>query len=201
MIRIVVVDDHALLLSCLENILSAEKNLKIMKTFTKPSQALEFLKTNECDILISDLKMQEFSGLDLVRRIKEELHEEIKTILLSGFYDEEIHRHSLELGVKAFLRKETSYFELVSCITNVYNNNVIIPEKLANSYMQPLLTENEMKVLHLIVDEYTNEEIAKVLYVSKRTVESYINSIYNKLKVSSRIGAVREAIRIGLVQK
>jgi two-component system vancomycin resistance associated response regulator VraR len=66
--------------------------------------------------------------------------------------------------------------------------------------VKAVLSEIETQVLELMANEYTNEEIAKELYMSRRTVESHVTNIFQKLGVNSRIGAVREAIRLKLVQ-
>lgn len=199
MINIILVDDHELILGCLEDKLSSIESFNIVKSFTNPKEVVEFLKENDCDILISDLMMKGYSGIDLVKDINKEIDKDIKIILLSGFYDRELHRYALELGVKAFIKKESSYDELVSTIYNVNQNNRVIPEEIVDKYIEPVLSDIELKVIKLVVQEYKNEEIAKELFLSKRTIENHISSICNKLNVNSRIGAVREAIKLGMV--
>jgi two-component system vancomycin resistance associated response regulator VraR len=103
------------------------------------------------------------------------------------------------MGVRAFLPKDTSYNELISCIQNVGRGNDVIPDFLVKESKQALLSEMETKVLQLIVEEWTNEEIAKALFISRRTVETYVANICKKLEVDGRIGAVREAIKLKLV--
>jgi two-component system vancomycin resistance associated response regulator VraR len=104
------------------------------------------------------------------------------------------------MGVNALLKKDTSYSELISDIINVGKGNDIIPNFLVTDNISALLSETEAKVLSLMANEYTNEEIAKELFISQRTVESHVTNILRKLGVNSRVGAVREAMKLKLVE-
>jgi two-component system vancomycin resistance associated response regulator VraR len=103
------------------------------------------------------------------------------------------------MGVNGLLRKDTSYSQLISDILNVAKGNDIIPNSLVSGNLGKILSETELKVLELMVYEHTNEEIAQKLYISKRTVESHVSDILQKLNVNSRAGAVREAVKLKLV--
>jgi two-component system vancomycin resistance associated response regulator VraR len=105
----------------------------------------------------------------------------------------------LEIGVNAFLKKDTSYSDLISVIVSVGKGNDVIPDFVMEENKNMILTETETKILKLLVEENTNEEIAKEMYISRRTVESHISNIFRKLEVDSRIGAVRKAISLELV--
>ena len=75
----------------------------------------------------------------------------------------------------------------------------MVPESLLSKPQETLLTNIEKNVLELIFNEYTNEKIAKELFISRRTVESHVTSIFRKLNVSSRIGVVRQALKLKLI--
>jgi two-component system vancomycin resistance associated response regulator VraR len=110
-----------------------------------------------------------------------------------------VYNRILEIGANAILSKDTSSSELISDIINVGKGNDIIPNFLVSNKVEGILSEVEEKVLGLMVDEYTNEEISKELYISQRTVESHVTNILRKLGVNSRVGAVREAVKLKLV--
>jgi two-component system vancomycin resistance associated response regulator VraR len=200
MIKLVLIDDHALVLQGMQEKLSKSALIKVSGAFTSVEEFILYVTYKEFDVLIMDLMLHGNYGFDLVRKILNEIKPDSKIILISGFYDELLHKRALDLGVKAFLRKEASYEELIGAIVNVHQGNHIIPEFLIDTTSNQLLSEIELKVLKLIVDEYTNEKIAKELFISKRTVESHVSNICRKLNVNSRIGAVREAMRLNLNQ-
>lgn len=122
-----------------------------------------------------------------------------KIVLLSGFYDTLLHKRAMDFGIQAFLPKESSYLDVKSAIYAVYKGNHVIPDGLLEKQENNLLTDTELSVLELIVKEYSNEKIANSLFVSRRTVDTHVSNICSKLGVTSRVGAVREAIRLNLV--
>jgi two-component system vancomycin resistance associated response regulator VraR len=146
-----------------------------------------------------NLMLKSSEELETVEEIKS-VQKDIKIIMLVDQQEEMIYNRALEMGVKALLPKDTSYSELISDIISVGKGNDIVPDLLMKENVKAVLSEIETQVLELMANEYTNEEIAKELYISRRTVESHVTNIFQKLGVNSRIGAVREAIRLKLVQ-
>lgn len=194
------IDDHQLVLEGLRNKLETIPEFDIIGAYATVEEFLICVKYKEIDIIVMDLMLDGVHGFDLVKKIKTIANSDARIILISGFYEEMLHKRALELGVKAFLRKETSYEELVSTIINVYQGNIVIPDFLISVEDNPILSEIELKVINLIVNEYTNEKISKELYVSRRTVETHVTNICRKFGVNSRIGAVREAIKLNLIE-
>ncbi|HOV24827.1 MAG TPA: response regulator transcription factor [Pseudobacteroides sp.] len=197
--KIALIDDHALVLQGLQAKLETIADFEIVGAYTEVNDLLLCLKYKDVDIVVMDLMLKGIHGFELIEKIKHLRDKEIKIILISGFYEEILHKRALDMGVKAFLRKEVSYEELISCIINVGKGNNVIPDFLMEQYANPMLTEAELNVLRYVVEEYTNERIAQELYISRRTVESHISNICRKLEVNSRIGIVREAIKLKLL--
>lgn len=197
-IKIVLVDDHTLVLHGLKEKLETIEQFQVVGTFSEGSSLLQSLEHLDVDIMILDFMLKEMNGFELIQKVRQKSKKEIKIILISGFYEEILHKRALDLDVKAFIRKESSYEELISCIFSVANGNLVIPDFLVAKEEKQILTEIERKVLNLIVLEYTNEAIARELFISRRTVENHVTNICRKLGVQSRIGAVREAIRLNL---
>jgi two-component system vancomycin resistance associated response regulator VraR len=195
-IKLVLIDDHGLVLQGMKEKLSKSNCIEVTGAYTSIEEFTLHVTYKEYDVLVMDLMLHGKYNFELVRKILNDLKPESKIIIVSGFYDELLHKRALDLGVKAFLRKEVSYDELIGAIVNVHRGNHIIPEFLIKSTSHQILTEVEQKVLKLIISEYTNEKIAKELFISKRTVESHVSNICRKLNVNSRIGAVREAMRL-----
>lgn len=197
--KIALIDDHALVLQGLQAKLETIADFEIVGAYTEVNDLLLCLKYKDVDIVVMDLMLKGIHGFELIEKIKHLRDKEIKIILISGFYEEILHKRALDMGVKAFLRKEVSYEELISCIINVGKGNNVIPDFLMEQYANPMLTEAELNVLRYVVEEYTNERIAQELYISRRTVESHISNICRKLEVNSRIGIVRETIKLKLL--
>ncbi|MGL4663109.1 MAG: response regulator transcription factor [Culicoidibacterales bacterium] len=197
--KIVLIDDHDLVLEGLKNKLETVSQLNIIGAYTEVEHLLFCIKSREVDIVIMDFMLKECNGFELIDEIRRIQKKDIKIIILSGFYEEVLHKRALDIGVKAFLRKEISYEELIGCIINVGKGNHIIPDYLVEAQTNPLVSEIEQSVLKLLVDEYTNENIARELHISRRTVETHVSNICCKLGVNSRVGAVREAIKLNLV--
>lgn len=199
MIKIAIIDDHELVLQGVYERLKKEDKFEIIGAFTDVPDLMLCLKYKQVDILVMDLMLKDTHGFDLISKINQQVKKVPKIILLSGFYEELLHKRAMELGVKAFLPKETSYEILISTIYNVSNGNNVIPNTLLEKDTNILLTEIEIKVLELIAEEYSNEKIAKELFISRRTVDNHVSNICSKLNVMGRVGAVREAIKLKLI--
>ena len=199
MIKIVLIDDHKMILQGLLTNLSHADNIKIVGAYTEVDDFILCLKNNIVDIVIMDFMLKTHNSFEVIDMMSKYLSSVPKIIILSGFYEELLHKRALELGVKAFLKKESSYDELISTVLNVYHGNTIIPDIFVEPRDHQLLTETELIVLKLLVDEYTNDKIAQELFISRRTVEIHVTNICRKLGVNGRIGAVREGIKLNLV--
>ncbi|HEL1013141.1 TPA: response regulator transcription factor [Streptococcus equi subsp. zooepidemicus] len=199
MIKIAIIDDHELVLQGLYDRLKKETHFEVVGAFTSYQDLLFCLKYKSVDVLIIDLMLKDIHGFDLIAQIKQKCQTVPKMILISGFYEPLLHKRALDLGIKAFLPKECSYDELISTVYNVSKGNQVIPDDLLQKQESHLLTESEIEILRLISDEYSNEKISKKLYISRRTVDTHVSNICAKLNVTSRVGAVREAIKLKLI--
>lgn len=199
MIRLVLIDDHSLVLQGLENYFLKEDDFKIIGSYTEVADLLLCLKHEKVDVLVMDFMLKGVTAFDVISQINRFLNTVPKIVLLSGFYDTLLHKRAMDFGIQAFLPKESSYLDVKSAIYAVYKGNHVIPDGLLEKQENNLLTDTELSVLELIVKEYSNEKIANSLFVSRRTVDTHVSNICSKLGVTSRVGAVREAIRLNLV--
>lgn len=198
-LKIVLFDEYMLALEGIYDSIKKIHDFQIVGTFSKKEELLACLKKNPVDIIVMNLMLKSSEELEAVKDIQA-IQKDIKIIMLMDQQEELIYNRALEMGVKALLPKDTSYSELISDIISVGKGNDIVPDFLMKENVKAVLSEIETQVLELMANEYTNEEIAKELYISRRTVESHVTNIFQKLGVNSRIGAVREAIRLKLVQ-
>jgi two-component system vancomycin resistance associated response regulator VraR len=197
--RIVLFDAYVLALEGIYDSIKTIHDFEMVGAFSNKEDLLACLAEQTVDIAVLDLMLKSSDDLEIVEQIKS-LQSQIKIIVLMDDPREEfVYNRAVELGVNALLHKDTAYSELISDIINVGKGNDIIPNFIVSKSTKKILSDIEMKVLELMVNEYTNEEIAKELFISRRTAESHVTNILQKLKVNSRVGAVREAIRLKLV--
>ena len=182
MIRLVLIDDHSLVLQGLENYFLKEDDFKIVGSYTEVADLLLCLKNEKVDVLVMDFMLKGVTAFDVISQINRFLNTVPKIVLLSGFYDTLLHKRAMDFGIQAFLPKESSYLDVKSAIYAVYKGNHVIPDGLLEKQENNLLTDTELSV-----------------FVSRRTVDTHVSNICSKLGVTSRVGAVREAIRLNLV--
>lgn len=197
-LRIALFDAYTLALQGMHETMKSIHDFEVVGAYTDEQELLQCLKTQTVDIVVLNLMLKSSLGLELVGDAKK-AQKETKIIVLTESQDELTYKRATEIGVNAMLQKDTSCSELLGVIISVGKGNNIIPDSIMQDSAHTILSEIETKVLRLVVNEYTNAQIAKELYISSRTVESHITNVCKKLEVESRIGAVKEAIRLDLV--
>jgi two-component system vancomycin resistance associated response regulator VraR len=196
--RIALFDPYTLALEGIYDSLKSVSDFGIIGVYAEEEALLHCLEQNEVDIVILDLMIKSIQGFELLEKIKE-IKPKIKIIIFADIEEDIFYKRAIELGVNAFLRLDTSGHELINTIISVGKGNDIIPDFMNDQNVRKILTSTEAEILRLVADEYTNDRIAKELFISRRTVESHVTSICRKLGVDSRIGAVREAIRLNMI--
>ena len=140
--------------------------------------------------------MKSYNGIILTKKILE-VFPQIKVVVLSGYDYDEYMIAAHQAGASAFVTKEKSNDELVIAIKQAYLGNQIFPE--ASNLTGETLTHKEREILQLIAEDKTNIEISDHLMISKRTIERHVSSIIQKLDADSRLGAVVNGIKQGLL--
>jgi two-component system vancomycin resistance associated response regulator VraR len=191
-------DAYTLALEGLNDTIRGIHDFEIVGAFSEEQDMLDCLRESSVDVVVLNLMLKSSEELETVTKIKS-IQNQVKIIVMMDSADDMVYKRALEMGVNGLLRKDTSYSQLISDILNVAKGNDIIPNSLVSGNLGKILSETELKVLELMVYEHTNEEIAQKLYISKRTVESHVSDILQKLNVNSRAGAVREAVKLKLV--
>ena len=201
--RVLVVDDHALLRTGVANIINQEPDLRVVAEAGSGVEALEAFERYHPDVTLLDLRMPVMEGVEVVRRIRERDPRARVIVLTTYDTDDEIER-ALKAGAKAYVLKDISADDLVSCIRDVLAGKTYLAPaaaaKLAEGVTRVQLTPREMATLKLLADGKANKEIAATLGISERTVKTHLAHLFGKLGVTSRTEAVKIATRRGLVR-
>ena len=198
-IKIALVDDHQMFLDGLVSVLSNQKEFEIVFVENNPKKALLKIKTNTPDLLISDVSMPEMSGLEFVKKVKQD-YPEVKILLLSMYESLQTYQN-----IDGYLLKETSKEELIKTIIDIvlHNKKHFAPKEITQDtfhFKNTILTDREKQIIQLIALEYTNPEIAKKLSTSIRTIESHRKNIYYKLRVTNTAGLIIRATYLGVIK-
>ena len=196
--RIVLVDDHAILMDGIKSILEKDDSLSVVHQASSAEQALQYLKTNTTDIVITDFHMPGMDGLSFVRTIKHILPD-VRIIMLSQHDEVHLVKEILRSGVHGYVLKKDSHKELLDAIKSVEAGklflsndiNKLLVQNLQNPDEGKLLTDREREILKLIAREYSNKQIAEELFISERTVETHRKNIFKKTATNSLVGLIK----------
>jgi two-component system vancomycin resistance associated response regulator VraR len=198
-LRIVLADAYKIALLGMEDMLRGIRDFEVVGFYTERKELLDCLRENQVDIVVINLLLKNKQNLEVVEAMKE-IQKDVKIVAMLDTLDDLVVKRAMELGINAILGKDTSYSELASAIMSVAKGNDIFPAVAMDNVKASILSEMEQKVLELIADERTNDEIAKELFISRRTVETYVSNICEKLGTINRVGAVRKAMELGILK-
>jgi two-component system, NarL family, nitrate/nitrite response regulator NarL len=200
LLRILLVDDHTMLLEGINNLLEKQEGIKVVGKASGGDDAVRLLKGISVDLVISDLHMPGMDGVALFNHVKQH-YPSVKTIVLSMHDEVHIVKELLRSGVNGYVLKKDTHKELLNAIDEVRNGRVyvssevnkVLVEDLQNEAEKPLLTARELEIVKLIVKEFSNKQIAEQLFISERTVETHRKNILRKTGVGSVVGLIKYA--------
>jgi DNA-binding NarL/FixJ family response regulator len=213
-IRLLLVDDHEVVRTGLRMLLESQTEMKIVGEASTGAEALELCNQLRPDVVVMDLTLPDASGIEITRLIKLRLPQ-VNVVALTIHEDQEYFFEMLRAGASGYVPKRAAPDELVSAIRAAHTGEVYIFPSLAkvlvNDYLghgehqaegilSVDLTTREEEVLDLLVQGWTNEEIAKQLVISKHTVARHRENIMRKLNLHNRSELVKYAIRKGLIE-
>lgn len=206
-IKILLVDDHAVVRSGLSKFLMVNKDLKLIGEASDGAEAVQMVSLHKPDVVLMDLMMPGMDGITATREIHSK-YPNVKVLALTSFAEQNMVQGALQAGAIGYLQKNVTAKELGTAIRAAHEGKMTLsPEAtqvLANSVAQPqiageILTERERDVLKCMVDGQNNNEIAETLIISLGTVKFHISNIFQKLGVDSRVEAVKMAIEQKLI--
>jgi len=202
-IRILVVDDHPIVLKGLAATIAQERDMEVVGCATTGSQALRLFRETMPDVTIMDIRLtRDMTGIEATAAIRGEFSD-ARILVLSAHQGDDLIFRALKAGAATYLLKESLGDDLIDTIREVHAGRGPIPphigRKFADQTVRPSLTHRELEVLHLMADGLRNKEIADRLKISQQTVLTHIKSIFVKLEVSDRTKAVTVALRRGII--
>lgn len=213
-IRLLLVDDHAVVRSGLRMLLASEADVEIVGEAGSGSEAVSAAGSARPNVILMDIGLPDMTGIEAARVIKSKFPN-IFIVALTIHEDEEYFFKMLEAGASGYVPKRAAPDELLTAIRAASRGEVYLYPSLAKLLVKdylsqereqenkPLLdglTEREQEVLSLLADGATNDEIAKSLVISPKTVERHRENIMHKLNLHSRAELVRYAIRKGIIK-
>ena len=203
-IRILIVDDHPIVLKGLEASISAEADMEVVGAASSGPAAIDLFRETRPDITIMDLTLTpEMNGIEATRAIREQFSDARIIILSASKGGDDIFR-AVKAGAASYLLKENLGDDLAPIIREVHaGGSPLDPEvgrRLAERVRQPSLTARETEVLTLVARGLRNKEIGVMLYITEDTVQLHVQNVIAKLGVGSRTQAVMVALRRGIVR-
>jgi two-component system, NarL family, nitrate/nitrite response regulator NarL len=207
-IKIVMVDDHHIILDGLKSLLETDPDFHIIAALRSAEEVLEFLKKDQPDILLTDYSLPGMTGLDLFKKIKP-LYPKMKVAVLSMHDEASVVRNVLKEGIHGYLLKNIQQFELRNALKQIAKGYPYVSPEITKIIMtefnQPeekseLLTERELEILKLIAREYSNKQMAEKLFISERTVETHRKNIFRKTNTNTLVGLIKFAFEHKLVE-
>lgn len=196
--KILLVDDHIILLDGLKSLLQKSQINLVLETATSGSEALQKLKVFPADLVITDINMPGMDGMELIKTIREQLPP-TKIIVLSLHDEAHYVRSIMKQRVQGYILKNDSSKELIEAVEKVLGGKTFLSSKISEIMMEQLdqpsaeqlLSERELQILKLIAAEFSNKQIADQLFISERTVETHRKNILRKTNSKNIVGLIK----------
>jgi len=213
-IRILLVDDHAVLRQALRLLLDAHQEVEVIGDVSDGREAVEAAERLLPDVVLMDMVMEGLNGLEATRQIRKRIPK-TKVLMLTGYMEDDQIMGALRAGASGYVVKKSDVTELLLGIQAVHRGNTYFSSAISDSVPisellwqaqkgegkagYELLTSREREVLQLIAEGHSNQRIAEGLFISVKTVEAHKAHIMSKLHAQNRTDLIRYAIRKGIV--
>jgi len=208
-LRVVVVDDHALFRRGVRALISTLPDLEVVAEASDGVAAIELVRTHDPDLVLMDLQMPGGSGLTAINAIAAE-RPDTNILVVTMYEDDESVFAAMRAGARGYVLKDTDGDDFARALRSVANGEAIFSRTIATRMVSffarprsqtepfPDLTESERGVLALMAAGHNNAAIARELFLAPKTVRNYISSIFRKLAVADRSQAIVRAREAGL---
>ena len=210
-VRVLIADDHTLVRESLVNLLQAAGDVQVVAQAADGLETIEKALATRPDIVITDISMPHLSGIEVVRRLREQLPE-ARVLVLTMHSEDEYVLQLVRAGASGYLVKDSAASELLAAVHSLRDGrgyfgpqaSRILAEQLQHPERQiddpyGRLTPREREVFHLIAEGKTTKEIARVLEISAKTAENHRTRVLEKLEARNTAELIRYAVRHGLM--
>jgi DNA-binding NarL/FixJ family response regulator len=216
MIKVMLVDDHTIVRDGIKALLTDQDDISIIGEASNGRDLLSLLKVHKPDILLLDISLPDYSGIELCEIVRRD-YPGIQVLFLSMYTTEEYIFNAIKAGAQGYLPKNISQTELLLAIRTISQGSEYFSESISNiilkSYIKKAknkepesinpeesLSKRELEILKLFAEGFPNPQIAEKLFISTRTVESHKNHIMQKLGLKSTVDLVKFAIRNQIIE-
>ena len=213
MIHVLIAEDHLMVRAGIRALLEKAGDIHVVGEASNGQEAVEMVEKHTPDVLIMDIMMPRLNGIQAAENIRK-LNLSTRILLLSMYSDEGLIYQALQSGVKGYVLKSSVSDELLWAVHTIASGKTYLSSQISEIVVEnavhprppgqdhdPLsnISPREKEVLQLIAEEHTSGEIAKMLFISEKTVEKHRASLMEKLNVRNLAGLVRLAVRYRLV--
>ncbi|MDP8296747.1 MAG: response regulator transcription factor [Candidatus Orphnella occulta] len=211
-LTIVVTDDHDIIRAGIKNIIHDQPNYKVVAEARDGEEALEKVEKHKPDILLLDITMPKLSGLDVIEQVHA-ISPKTKVLVISVHKAHIYAMKAFQAGAKGYLNKANAGEELLPALAKIINGDVYLTSSVSSYLMDKalnkskekesegsLFTVREQEVLRLVAEGKTAKEIAAILFISRRTVENYKNTLLKKLDLHKTSDLIKYAIKHKIVE-
>ena len=210
MLRILIADDHGIVRAGIRMLIERQEGMSVVAEAEDGSQAVNATLATRPDVAVLDVSMPKLTGLQAAREIKAQAPD-VNVLMLSMHDDERYSFEALRAGASGYVLKRAADTDLIAAVraaargeafVSPANQGALIKEWLEDADSQPRdeLTPRELEVVKLVAEAHTNRQIAEVLNLSEKTVESHRANVLQKLGMRDRVELVRYAIRRQLIE-
>ena len=213
-IRVMIADDHAILRAGLKMLVNAQADMEVVSEAPDGEMAVQTARETRPDVALLDLTMPRVGGMKALERMARDCRE-TRVLVLTMHDDPAYLRSALAAGASGYLLKRAVDAELLAAIRAVHRGGIFVDPRLASALVQEalaktstkagstkpasILSDRELQVLQLVAQGYTSAEIARQIFVSVKTIETYRSRFAEKLGLRARSDVVRFAVQMGLL--
>ena len=215
-ITVHIADDHKILIEGIIAVINTDNDIEVKGYSLTGKHVMEWVESNNADILILDFNMPEYDGIEVLKYFKQKKISQ-RVIILSSYDDVKLVQEVINLGANGFLSKDSAGQHIIEAINAVHQGDQYFSDAIKNNLIKLYTGENvksgkrpestilnsltprEIEVLKLITDEYSSPEIADKLNISQSTVDTYRKSLLKKTNVKNSIGLAMYAVKNNII--
>jgi len=208
---IIIVDDHQLMAQGIAKFFKGHPSFEVMEVYDDPQEAFTKIKILKPDLLLTDLDMPVWNGLELIEKVRA-VHPACKSVLLTMHLNRSVVKKCMDSGVNGYLPKNADEYEFIQCVEAVSTGRQYYSQKALETLVSGAkeieqtglkktqnLTNRELEILKLVAEGFSTKEISEQLFIAVRTTETHRKTLMTKLDVNNVAGLVRIAVQEGLL--